>query len=67
MKKNSYKRPFCFMFSLEVFLCLASCSAILTGLPDEGEIKSIVEGGKSLVIMRLSASLSGKPTTSALS
>lgn len=54
------------MFSLAVFFCLASCSAILTGLPDEGERKSIVEGGKSLVIMRLSASLSGKPMTSAL-
>ena len=37
------------MFSLAVFFCLAACSTILTGLPDEG--------GKSLVIMRLSGRL----------
>ena len=37
------------MFSLAVFFCLAACSTILTGLPDEG--------GKALVIMRLSGRL----------
>jgi len=55
------------MFSMALFFCLASCSAILTGLPIEDERKSIIEGGKTLVIMRLSASLNGKPMTSALS
>jgi len=54
------------MFSMALFFCLNACSTILTGLPDEKERKSIVEGGKSLVIMRLSASLNGNPMTSAL-
>ena len=51
---------------MAALFCLASCAAILTGLPDEGVRKSIIDGGKAIVIMRLSASLDGKPMNSAL-
>jgi hypothetical protein len=66
VKKDSYKRSFCLIISLAALLCLVSCSAILSGLPSPVERKSIAEGEKSLVILRLSADLEGKPMSSAL-
>jgi hypothetical protein len=66
VKKHSYKRPLYFIFSLAALFCLVSCSAILSGLPSPGERKSIADGEKALVIIRLSADLSGKPMASAL-